>query len=166
MEWRSWYDKARNKGPYKLQAEELFRIINTHVGMSNIKKVLDVGCGDCRLQPMFGNKDYWGLDKEYNDFELISDEWKDVPEDFDIGVSSLVLMLFDTNNARFIFDEMMKRCKFVVLYEENPEDVERQNPHDFEKFYHSYPTWSKNIVVWGKSNINPNWAYYVFKGKK
>lgn len=147
-----------------MQEKELEKIINLNVEISNIKKVLDVGCGDCRLQKLFHNKEYWGLDKEYNDFELISDEWKDVPNDFDLGISSLVLMLLNENDAKFVFGEMMKRCRYIVLYEENLEEVEKQNPHDFEKFYHNYPKWDKNIVVWGKSEINPSWSYYVFKG--
>ena len=159
MGWKDWYGKARQKQQYKDQLDELCEVIKTHV--PKFDSILDVGCGDCRLKDRYPHKIYNGIDKEWNDFDLITDNWDDV-ECADLGVSNLVLMLFDKDNAKQIFENMLDRCKWVVLFEENLDEVEKQ--HQDDKWYHEYSIWNKNIVVWGDS-INPNWKWYVFKGR-
>lgn len=159
MGWKDWYGKARQKQQYKDQLDELCEVIKTHV--PSFDSMLDVGCGDCRLKDRYPHKKYDGIDKEWNDFDLIADSWDDLGV-YDLGVSNLVLMLFDKDNAKQIFENMLDRCKWVVLFEENLDEVEKF--HDEDKWYHEYSLWNKNIVVWGDS-FNPNWKWYVFKGR-
>jgi len=160
MGWKDWYCKAREKQQYKDQLNELCEVIKTHV--PKYDSMLDVGCGDCRLKDQFPHVKYDGIDSEWNDFDLIKDDWNEL-DNADLGVSNLVLMLFDKENAKKIFDNMMNRCKWVVLYEENLDEIEKS--HDEGKFYHNYSIWDRNIVVWGDSRLNKNWKWYVFKGR-
>lgn len=160
MGWKDWYCKARQKEQYKNQLDELCEVIKTHV--PKFDSILDVGCGDCRLKDKYPHKDYDGIDKEWNDFDLISDNWDDLKV-YDLGVCNLVLMLFNKGDAKEIFDKMLDRCKWVVLFEENL--VEEEKYHDEDKWYHYYSIWDKGIIVWGDSALNKNWKWYVFKGR-
>jgi hypothetical protein len=157
--WQEWYNRARVKSTYKDQLDELCQIIKTHV--PKFESILDIGCGDCRLKDRYEHVKYLGLDKEYNDFDLLKEDWSLIDVS-DLGVCNLVLMLFNEEDAKKIFEQTLNKCKWVVLFEENIKEEESVSSEG--KWNHNYSLWNKDIIVWGDSK-NPSWKWYVFKGR-
>lgn len=159
VNWKEWYAKARRKSPYQLQMEEVADILKD----INFDDVLDVGCGDARLQSIFTNKFYVGIDQNYNGLDLLQQSTWDLQgaPPYDLAISSLVLMLFNETRARYIFDQMLKVSKHVFIYEECSADEEKQTSE--EKWNHDYAKWGE-VIKEGISKHNKNWRYFLFKG--
>ena len=162
--WKDWYSKARVKEPYILQEKELMEIIKKECVI--IGDVLDVGCGDGRFAKHFYQWQYWGIDKNYNEFDLLNEEdWNSIDSKFDLCFTSLVLMLFNEVAAKQIFQKMLNLGKIVLLYEENIED--REGNYVEGKYFHDYANWDKlKLIKKGISTINPAWKWYLFKGNQ
>jgi len=162
--WNEWYCKARTKKPYIDQEKEVIELIRANCGFIN--NVLDVGCGDGRFSKYFSKWQYWGLDRNYNEFDLLKEEeWQSVDSDFDICFTSLVLMLFPEKEAKYIFDKMIEKGKYIFLYEENECELEEQ--YSDEKWSHAYLDWKADrLIEFGTSKFNSRWKWYLYRGNK
>lgn len=164
VNWHEWYGKARVKQPYLLQEKELMDIINKDCNI--LGNVLDVGCGDGRFAKYFHQWQYWGIDKNYNDFDLLNEEdWNSLDLKFDLCFTSLVLMLFNKVAAKQMFKKMLDLGKLVLIYEESIKDIEGNYVEG--KFFHDYANWDKlRLIKKGISTHNPDWKWFLFKGNQ
>lgn len=150
MDWTNWSRIARKKPAYKVLDKEIQEIVSRY-GTS----VLDVGCGDKRHAKLF--KDYTGIDQQ-NGFDLLKDDWNTLGQ-FDVAYTSLVLMLFNKEDATYIFSKMQEHAKTIVLFEECYE--EREYSHAPDKYSHDYKSFG-NLIACGISKKGPHWKWYVY----
>lgn len=151
MDWTNWSAIAQKKPAYRVLDSEVKSIIEKYP----YESILDVGCGDQRQKKLFTN--YTGIDQQ-NGFDLLKSDWNKIGK-FDIAYTSLVLMLFNTKDAQYIFNKMNERADIVVLFEEC--DEEREYSHAPDKYSHDYRSWG-NVIDSGVSSHSPLWKWYVY----
>ena len=170
QDWKPWYGRARHKSNYTNQADDLLgslvkaKEVVPGFDLNNLDLILDVGCGDFRLQPLFKEKRYLGIDKFTTDHDITNpNDWVGLP-DFDLAFTSLTLVTLSYFDAGYVIGQMLLKSKWVFLYEETngreEQVAEDKWRHDYSKFF----TQNQTDYFHVQSSINENWHTYLFKG--
>lgn len=154
--WDIWYNKTIGKICYKNQMDEAINDIKD-LG----ETYLDVGCGKGRLLQVLVNlgKVVDGLDINYNNFDLLKDQWPE--KQYDVCFANLVLLHFNENEALYVIKHMTG--KYVYFFDEfRPEwgFVEQSGKwnHDFKPYMTGYEE-----IFRKESAYNKIWWRFLYR---
>lgn len=170
-DWNIWFKRVNKYESYSKQLEEVVKDIQD-LGQT----YLDVGCGDGRLIRRMKDKDVDGLDKHYNNFDLLKDEWPD--KQYDVIVFNLVLVHFNKEEVEYVKNKALERAKkYIYIHDECRVGLSSNNKKCCEmidditnKYCHDHKNHFKdkclNEIYSKPSEENPIWTRYLFEKTK
>lgn len=170
--WPEWYRTAKKKPNYFVQKADLSDIINTRItevvpefSFKEIHSVIDVGCGDFRLQDLFQGKRYVGLDSTTTGDDVTNPKaWNNFyDQEFDLALSSLTLVTLPIESVTYVLAEMLRVAKWALIYEETSDDIRKIGAdkwhHDYTMLFPRHQTPYFDVTC----ATNPVWKSYLFK---
>lgn len=170
--WDSRYDKGGNSGAGSYGEFAVFKaeVINSFVRENDIKRVLELGCGDGNQLRYFKFPEYVGLDissKAVNDchakfsdddtksFFLESEFESDEKFDLTMSLDVIYHLVEDNVFEQYMYSLFEYSGRYVVIYSSNQHhQFEGQRPHVRHR---KFSEWIKqNVEGWSLKEIIPN----------